>query len=140
MHTPRSLARPEHRSGRTNVDTLTRAGLSEQEVAARRRRGEGTALVVRSSHSSWDIVRTNRFTFFNLLLVAIGVALIALGQYGSASFANQLTRTVRTFHIVKTPLQKTIDVMVRLVTLVLLRSRSQLTAIMQCEKCWASDG
>ena len=59
-------------------------GLTQQEVRARQERGETNAASFRSSRSYWDIVRTNLFNFFNNILFAIGVALIALGQYNDA--------------------------------------------------------
>jgi cation-transporting ATPase E len=59
-------------------------GLTQQEVHARQQRGESNAASFRSSRSYWDIVRTNLFNFFNNILFAIGIALIALGQYNDA--------------------------------------------------------
>src|SRR5690349_19873714 len=59
-------------------------GLSQQEVRARQQRGETNAASFRSSRSYWDIVRANLFNFFNNILFAIGIALIALGQYNDA--------------------------------------------------------
>ena len=59
-------------------------GLTQQEVRARQERGETNAASFRSSRSYWDIVRTNLFNFFNNILFAIGIALIALGQYNDA--------------------------------------------------------
>ncbi len=37
-----------------------------------------------SGRSYWGIAHTNLFTFFNNLLFAIGIALVALGQYSDA--------------------------------------------------------
>lgn len=59
-------------------------GLTQQEVRARQERGENNAAGFRSSRSYWDIVRANLFNFFNNILFAIGIALIALGQYNDA--------------------------------------------------------
>jgi cation-transporting P-type ATPase E len=59
-------------------------GLTQQEVRARQERGETNAASFRSSRSYWDIIRTNLFNFFNNILFAIGIALIALGQYNDA--------------------------------------------------------
>ena len=56
-------------------------GLTQQEVHARQQRGESNAASFRSSRSYWDIVRAN---LFNNILFAIGIALIALGQYNDA--------------------------------------------------------
>ncbi|SDY94918.1 cation-transporting ATPase E [Geodermatophilus africanus] len=59
-------------------------GLSEAEVASRRRRGEANVAVSRSSRSYAQILRTNVFSFFNLVLFGIGVALLALGRVNDA--------------------------------------------------------
>ena len=59
-------------------------GLSEAEAAARRTARAKEARQPRSGRSYWDIVRANLFTFFNNVLYAIGLALVALGQYSDA--------------------------------------------------------
>ena len=59
-------------------------GLTQQEVRARQQRGESNAASFRPSRSYWDIIRANLFNFFNNILFAIGIALIALGQYNDA--------------------------------------------------------
>ena len=59
-------------------------GLSEAEVTSRRRRGEGNVAVSRSSRTYAQILRTNVFSFFNLILFSIGVALLALGRVNDA--------------------------------------------------------
>ena len=60
------------------------AGLSQREAEARRRRGEGNVAVSASSRSYARIVRTNVFSFFNIILFVIGAALLALGRYSDA--------------------------------------------------------
>jgi cation-transporting ATPase E len=59
-------------------------GLSPAEADAGRRRGEGNVAVSRSARSYGQILRTNVFSFFNLVLFSIGVALLALGQINDA--------------------------------------------------------
>ncbi|MFM2032139.1 MAG: hypothetical protein RLZZ297_904 [Chloroflexota bacterium] len=59
-------------------------GLTSQQVKERTLRGEGNAASFRPSRSYWDIIRANLFNIFNNILFAIGVALIALGQYNDA--------------------------------------------------------
>src|SRR4051812_18758609 len=59
-------------------------GLSQQEAQSRRRRGEGNTAVDRSSRSYVRILRTNVFSFFNIVLFTIGAALLALGRYNDA--------------------------------------------------------
>jgi cation-transporting ATPase E len=59
-------------------------GLTEAEARARRERGEGNNVGMPAGRSYWDIIRSNLFNFFNNILYAIGIALIALGQYNDA--------------------------------------------------------
>jgi cation-transporting ATPase E len=60
------------------------AGLTQREADARRRRGEGNVAVSASSRSYARILRTNVFSFFNIILFVIGAALLALGRYSDA--------------------------------------------------------
>lgn len=60
------------------------AGLSRAQVAERTARGESNAASFRSSRTYWDIINANLFNLFNNILFAIGIALIALGQYNDA--------------------------------------------------------
>jgi cation-transporting ATPase E len=60
------------------------AGLTSREAEARRRRGEGNVAVSASSRSYARILRTNVFSFFNMILFVIGAALLALGRYSDA--------------------------------------------------------
>src|SRR5918997_5255350 len=59
-------------------------GLTETDARTRRQRGEGNNTGAAPSRSYWDIARANLFSFFNNILFAIGVALIALGRYNDA--------------------------------------------------------
>ena len=59
-------------------------GLTDEEAAARRARGEGNDFEVGTSRGYLDIVRSNLFSLFNNLLFVIGAALIALGRYYDA--------------------------------------------------------
>ena len=59
-------------------------GLSEQEVVARRARGQGNDVALHTGRSYLDILRQNAFTFINVVLFAIGVVLILLGKGGDA--------------------------------------------------------
>ena len=63
---------------------LPMQGLTENEARTRRKRGEGNDTGSRPSRSYWDIARANLFTFFNNILFAIGIALVALGQVNDA--------------------------------------------------------
>lgn len=60
------------------------SGLTAAEVRDRQAAGESNAASFRPSRSAWDIVRANLFNFFNNTLYAIGIGLIALGQYYDA--------------------------------------------------------
>ncbi|GAB3197310.1 HAD-IC family P-type ATPase [Geodermatophilus arenarius] len=59
-------------------------GLTAAEARARHRRGEGNVAVSASSRSYAVILRTNVFSFFNVILFTIGAALLALGRYSDA--------------------------------------------------------
>jgi cation-transporting ATPase E len=59
-------------------------GLTEAEAEARRRRGEANTAVKGGSRGYGEILRTNVFSFFNLILFVIGAALLALERYSDA--------------------------------------------------------
>lgn len=55
-------------------------GLTEDEVHARRARGEGNTFSLPTSRSYRQILRANFFTMMNAILMTLGIILIALGQ------------------------------------------------------------
>src|SRR4051812_36068864 len=59
-------------------------GLTRAEAAARQRRGESNVAVSKSSRGYVQILRTNVYSFFNIILFVIGAALLALGRYNDA--------------------------------------------------------
>jgi hypothetical protein len=59
-------------------------GLSEEEAIERRSRGQGNDIRLSTSRSYLQILRQNVFTFTNIVLFAIGITLILLGQAGDA--------------------------------------------------------
>ena len=59
-------------------------GLTEQEVVARRQRGEGNNVQLGTSRSYFQIVRENAFTFINNILFSIGFVLVAMGRVSDA--------------------------------------------------------
>lgn len=59
-------------------------GLSESEVAERRRNGLGNTSSLKSSRSYALILRENLFIAVNIIMFALGLALIALGQISDA--------------------------------------------------------
>ena len=63
---------------------LPSQGLTEREVSLRRGRGEGNDVSIRPSRTYWHIIRSNLFNWFNTILFAIGVALLALGRVNDA--------------------------------------------------------
>jgi|SRR5579885_1261332 cation-transporting ATPase E len=65
------------------IPSATR-GLSEVEVIARRKRGMGNIFPLKSSRSYWQIMRENLFISVNVILFALGLALIVLGQVSDA--------------------------------------------------------
>lgn len=59
-------------------------GLTGAEAEARRRRGEANVAGRSPSRTYGMILRTNVFSFFNVILFVIGGALLALGRYSDA--------------------------------------------------------
>ena len=61
-------------------------GLSEEEAHTRRKLGLGNVEVQKASRSYIEIVRANLLTFFNLVLLSLGLLLVMLGQLAEAFF------------------------------------------------------
>ncbi|MEV6300550.1 HAD-IC family P-type ATPase [Actinoplanes sp. NPDC051861] len=59
-------------------------GLTSAEAESRRRAGEANTAVQGGSRGYAEILRTNVFSFFNLILFAIGAALLVLTRYQDA--------------------------------------------------------
>ncbi|WP_430787582.1 HAD-IC family P-type ATPase [Actinoplanes sp. G11-F43] len=59
-------------------------GLTTAEAEARRRRGEGNTAVRGGGRSYGEILRTNVFSFFNLILFVIGAVLLTMQRYSDA--------------------------------------------------------
>ncbi len=59
-------------------------GLTTEEAQARRARGLGNTFAMPSSRSYRQIIVENVFTFINLSLIGLGVALALLGRIGDA--------------------------------------------------------
>ena len=59
-------------------------GLTAAEAEARRRRGEANTAVGGTTRTYSAILRANVFSFFNVILFVIGIALLALGRYSDA--------------------------------------------------------
>ena len=55
-------------------------GLSDSEVLARRKRGQGNEFEFKTSRSYGEILRENLFTFFNMFLFGLGLILLFLGK------------------------------------------------------------
>lgn len=76
-------------------------GLTEVEVAERRKRGLGNVFPLKSSRSYWQIIWENLFVSVNVIMFALGFALIVLGQVSDAlisvgvAFFNVLVATVQ---------------------------------------------
>ena len=68
----------------TTDGAATARGLSTTEAADRLRRGESNTTPNGSTRSYATILRTNVFSFFNLILFVIGAALLAMGRYSDA--------------------------------------------------------
>lgn len=61
-------------------------GLTDEEAAERRRRGQGNALRLPPSVSLWRILRRNALTVLNGILFGISLVLVALGLLLDAAF------------------------------------------------------
>ena len=82
-------------------------GLAEAEAARRLAAGEGNVDTTRQ-RTDWDVVRSNALTFFNVILLAMIVALLAVGEFrdglfvGVVVFANVVVSTYQELHAVRT--------------------------------------
>jgi hypothetical protein len=72
------------------------AGLTEREAGARRARGLGNDAPLTTGRTCRQILRENAFTFLNAVLLALALALVALGRASDAvvSVAVVLTNVV----------------------------------------------
>ena len=83
------------------------AGLTEAEAARRLEAGEGNVDTTRQ-RTDWDVVRSNALTFFNVILLAMIVALLVVGEYrdglfvGAVVFANVVVSTYQELRAVRT--------------------------------------
>ena len=65
---------------------LAGVGLSSAEVEARVAAGQVNAAPRPGGRTTWDIVRTNVFTYFNLILSVLFVAMVTFGSWKDALF------------------------------------------------------
>ena len=65
---------------------LDGVGLSSAEVAARVAAGQVNVTPRTGGRTTWDIVRTNVFTYFNLILSVLFIAMVAFGSWKDALF------------------------------------------------------
>ncbi|HRE46194.1 MAG TPA: HAD-IC family P-type ATPase [Aggregatilineales bacterium] len=63
---------------------ITVQGLTESEVLARRERGQGNNVELKTGRSYAQIFRQNTFTFINNILFFIGAVLVSLGRFTDA--------------------------------------------------------
>ena len=68
------------------MQTAPDRGLTQEEVALRESLGLCNDLPVTNTRSCWTIVKENTFTFFNLIFVLLGLALILVGSYKNMAF------------------------------------------------------
>lgn len=61
-------------------------GLSEQEVAERIRAGQSNAPVEAPFKSTWQIIKTNTFTYFNAVFLGLAIILLAVGSFRDITF------------------------------------------------------
>ena len=72
---------------RIQNDSQTISGLSHSDVQARIDRGQSNDFEARVGRSYWNIFRENVLNLFNIVLGAMLVIVIALGDYATAFFA-----------------------------------------------------
>lgn len=75
-------------SSRTSSQAFS--GLSSAEVAARVAAGQVNLAPRAGGRTTWDIVRTNTFTYFNLILGVLLVAMLTFGSWRDALFGSIL--------------------------------------------------
>lgn len=61
-------------------------GLSEQEVAERVRAGQSNAPVEAPFKSTWQIIKTNTFTYFNAVFLGLAIILLAVDSFRDITF------------------------------------------------------
>ena len=82
-------------------------GLTEAEAARLLEAGEGNLDTTRH-RSTWDVVRSNALTFFNVVLLVLIVALFVVGEFrdglfvGAVVFANVVVSTYQELRAVRT--------------------------------------
>lgn len=59
-------------------------GLTDQEAASRKARGQGNNVHIQTGRTYADILRQNVFTLINVIMFVIGAVMITLGRYGDA--------------------------------------------------------
>ncbi len=116
----------------------TMQGLTESEVLTRRERGEGNEMDVSRGRSYWNILSTNLFSFFNIILFAVGIILIGFGRYNDAviTVITALSSTlIRTFQEIRAKRQlDQIALLVRPITTVLRAGIEQMIDASQLVK------
>lgn len=70
----------------------TTRGLTEREAAARAARGDRNVLPPPTGRTYGEILRENAFTFINLAILAIGVALALMGEPATPSSPSASSR------------------------------------------------
>ena len=79
-----TLTNPKTESPANAQPAPALTGLTEAEATARRERGDGNNVHIKTSRSYWDIVRQNVFIFINIVLFVIGFIMILFGLWGDA--------------------------------------------------------
>lgn len=90
---------------RYNADI--KVGLTSEQVASRIEKGLSNKENTKSGKTTWQIIYTNVVTYFNMLLLAIGIVLIVFGNYAQSfflviAFANTLIGIIQELKAKKT--------------------------------------
>ena len=83
---PAALTPPEGEPEKQNPDQLAATGLSSEEVRTRTTAGKTNLTPRPGGRSTWDIVRSNTFTFFNGILGVLCVVMLVFGNWRDALF------------------------------------------------------
>lgn len=85
-HTQTKAVLPDKRKAVPVVEADPREGLSRDEVEERRKGGWANLPVASPTKTEGEIIRSNVFTYFNLIFVVLAVVLILVGSYRDAAF------------------------------------------------------
>ena len=84
-------------------------GLTSAEVRKRRADGLVNTFSQKASNTTWDVIKRNVFTTFNLLNFAIAIALVAVGAWSNLVFVAVISFNIITGVITELRAKKMIE-------------------------------